>query len=214
MMHFYESIPLWGIMSTRKSIRQYISANNSTICEQLVFCMMTPKYHPQYLPTMICLCMKIQFLNYLCFKNGSEVQKFPAYVYERLLFNDFLETPEELSISVRRHDWRLADDQETIDKLWEKLKRIKALWCHMIAVPYDRPFLSELIYTFDYVMENEQIPMPEYREIDRLHPCNYLHYSSDPDFEAYPYYEIGIRYEDYVKRWEAKFTRETQGENQ
>ena len=192
MRDYQDNMQPWRIQTSLQHLYQYISENELTIVKQTVFCMLRDRNDPEYQITMIALCLKLQMINYLHFAHGNRNQKLTPYQYDRRIFDGLLETRQQFT------EWVLSIEQETekrrdIGLLWKKLKRIRELWCRMIAMPEDRPFLSELIYAFEYVMSHDFLLPPKYGQSSLwIAPLNYTDY--EPHlflWAAYPYAEIG-----------------------
>ncbi len=190
-MHWYKDIPWWGILTTKRNICQYIDMIDSDTSYELVFCMVKPKDHPRYLPTLICLCMKMQVLNFMRFRTRDGIRKLTAERYNREIFDGCLETKQEMENVIWTMEPALAEDAEAIELLWEKLKKIRILWCNMIASPTDRPWISELVYAFEYVMSHKRVPMPKYSGEEMIIPKNYRNYHLPIYEDWYPYRENG-----------------------
>ena len=60
-------------------------------------------------------------------------------------------------------------------------------------MPEDRPFLSELIYAFEYVMSHDFLLPPKYGQSSLwITPANYTDYEPHHfSWDLYPYAEIG-----------------------
>ena len=211
-MRWYHDIPWWGIMTTKHSINQYIEQIDHEVPYKLVFCMVTPKDHPRYLPTMICLCMKLQMLNYMRYRTDKGICKLTAEQYNHKIFDGELETEQEFSDTAWTMNPALADDPDAVSTLWKKLIVIRVLWCNMIASPEDRPWISEMMYAFEYVMSHKYVPMPKYKGEDLILPCNYRNFHF-PDYEeCYPYKEIGGPESDYAVWWRDRYRQNSKKE--
>lgn len=211
-MPWYQDIPWWGIMTTRRSIIQYIEQIDHEVSYKLVFCMVTPKDHPRYLPTMICLCMKLQMLNYMRYRTDKGIRKLTAEQYNHRIFDGVLETEQELGDTIWTMNPALADDPDVVSALWKNLKVIRVLWCNMIASHEDRPWINEMMYTFDYVMSHKYVPMPKYKGDNLILPCNYRNFHF-PDYEeCYPYKEIGGPESDYAVWWSDRYRQNSKKE--
>ena len=142
----------WSILTTKKDICRFISTNEYSIVHQTVLCMLWDNDDPCYKTSMVALCVRLQTLNYMCFRSRSRPRKMSAQEYNHLLFDGLLETQQEFKDLIREKKPLTSYSQCRLDTLWIKLTRIRELWCNMIAMPYDRPFLPELIFAFEYVI--------------------------------------------------------------
>lgn len=176
MREYQDNMQSWRIQTTLENLRQYISENELIIVKQTVFCMLHDRNDPEYQITLVALCMKLQMINYLQFSHGKRSQKLTPYQYDRQIFDGLLDNRQQFT------EWVLSIDPEAkahrdIELLWEKLKRIRELWCRMIAMPEDRPFLSELIYAFEYVISHDFLLPPKYGQSSLwIAPANYSDY--------------------------------------
>lgn len=164
-------LPHYGqILTTKATIHNYFWEIDSFVDKGLLYCIANGPNDPKYKTVLYATCSKLHFLSKLVYKSKHGIVKLPIKTYRHNLFIGYLETEEEVADMLG--DMHI--DKNRAAYVYKCLQPMELLLCGMIGCLYEQPFISELVYAVDYVIQRDgEMEMPVFCSKADLFPKNY-----------------------------------------
>ena len=163
------------IVTSRKTIVSFANDIDVTVAKTSVYLLMFGLRTQEDYLRLYSVCLRLYYLSRLVYKGKNGISKLSCIIYQKILFEHYTETLEEVREMMEQHIVNPSDMK--VLEVYNNLQLLKQLWCGSISCLYEQIYIPELAYEFDYIYRNgAHLDVPEFDSTYSLFPSNYINF--------------------------------------